>query len=278
MVPAYIHNLMDFAKVVQLGHSPETRVLEFKKTIEWKLQKGTTQDVREKIQKEVCRDIAQFANTDGGCLLIGIDERIEPGSSLHVAASICPVEEPDKMKQWIEQAIRRYLVPATFRNQIVILKHSEGSVLAINIEPSLHLVALEDSQGKIEYLRRTSHGKEWLHSPDVERHLMNGSRAAKLSLEAAYSEATVKGVVLAGGHWTRPPGQSSLARWTPQGAVTVGRITDHWFELRIPTAIETQCVNVPYGVVREVWVGADGRLNLLLSVRLVQMDAGYFIE
>ena len=37
----------------------------------------------------------------------------------------------------------------------------------------------------IEYVRRTSHGKDWMNPDEVERHLMNGSRAAKLALLAA---------------------------------------------------------------------------------------------
>ena len=44
----------------------------------------------------------------------------------------------------------------------------------------------------------------------------------------------------------------------------------------VPTNVGLPCVNVPYGVVDEAWVGADGPLQLMLSVRLI-FESGKFL-
>ena len=157
--PAFIYTPSDFAAVVQLGTTTESLFLDFKKTINAKAPDA---------QQETCRDIAQFANTEGGCLVIGVNERQDPITGIKVADSISGLPDPDQIQQWIEQAIRNYLVPATFSHDVSIIQEPRGTVIAVNIPPSRHLVALWDNRGKrptIEYVRRTSHGKDWMN-PD----------------------------------------------------------------------------------------------------------------
>ena len=78
-------------------------------------------------EQETCRDVAQFANTEGGCLVIGVNERKDPTTGIKVAESISSLPDPDQMQQWIEQAIRNYLVPATFSHDISIIHGCEGN-------------------------------------------------------------------------------------------------------------------------------------------------------
>lgn len=192
---AFIYTPFDFAEVVQLGTTTESLFLDFKKTINTKAPDE---------QQEICRDIAQFANTEGGCLVIGVNERKDPTTGIKVAESISGLPEPDQMQQWIEQAIRNYLVPATFSHDVSIIQAPKGAVIAVNVPPSRHLVALWENRAKrptIEYVRRTSHGKDWMNPDEVERHLMDGSRAAKLALIAAKEQATSEQVEIAGGLW-----------------------------------------------------------------------------
>jgi hypothetical protein len=61
---------------------------------------------------------------------------------------------------------------------------TDGTIVAINVPPSLHLAALwhPDRKRGIEYLYRTDHGKQWMNPDEVERHLMNGSRAMQIRL------------------------------------------------------------------------------------------------
>jgi hypothetical protein len=76
MLPTFIRSSLEFRSVVQLGSTPESLVLEFKANINaWNAPAGK---VRTKAQKETCRDVAQFANTVGGCLLVGVNEWSAP--------------------------------------------------------------------------------------------------------------------------------------------------------------------------------------------------------
>ena len=275
----YITTPEEFASIVTIASTTENLTLDFKTTIDHSFPRGTPDDVKQKAQQEICRDIAQFANTDGGCLLIGVEEDLDPVTGLKVAKAIKSVTDPDEMRQWIEEAVKNYLVPATLRHPIRVVRLPSGTVVAVNVPPSLNLVALWHSERKskfeekhsIEYLYRDSHGKKWMNPDEVERHIMNGSRATKLAFDLALAEASTKEVRIAGGYFQRDNNTSTGAsdlRWSPK-VVTVGRANEHWFELQFRLETETLSLTLPYGVVREVWVGMDGYLNLLLSVRII---------
>jgi hypothetical protein len=204
MKPEYVRTVEELAAVVKIGTTPESLVLEFKGTIDnWNLPK-TAKDrdrLKSEAQQETCRDISQFANTNGGCLLIGVKERLDPVRRVKVADSISPVSDPEGIKQWIEQAISNYVVPATLSRDIAIVADPRGTVLAVNVPPSIHLITLWDSQRHtIECVRRTSHGKDWMNPDELERHIMNGSRASKLAFDLALNQAPTREIRVAGGY------------------------------------------------------------------------------
>lgn len=286
MRAVYIQTVEELTAVLK---TPESLVLEFKKTIDkWNIAKTVSdwEKLRAEGQQEICRDIAQFANTNGGCLLIGVKESVDPVTQLKVADGICGVKEPERMKDWIEKAISNYLVPSTFSHDIKAIHDPKGIVLAVNIPPSLHLVALWHSERKsqfeekhsIEYLYRDSHGKKWMNPDEVERHIMNGSRAAKLAFDVALNQAPRREIRVAGGYWTRVgnPPETRLKPWLPPAPVNIGNVGEQWFDLefgRIGGA--DRSLILPFGVVEHAWVGADGRVNVILSVRVVLVNHGY---
>ena len=273
MQPTYIRTPEELAANVVIGTTTESLVLDFKRTLNnWAVPRGTPDHVKAEAQREACRDLAQFANTNGGCLLIGVAERFDPVARLKVAAEIYPVPDPDAMRQWIEEAIRNYLIPATFAHDISVVADPRGTVLAVNVPPSIHLITLWDSQRHtIECLRRTSHGKDWMNPDELEAHIMNGSRAARLAFDLAFATAPQKQVQIAGGCWQRPPSPSpgDQDQRLRSAQIVVGLVTDLVFELKFSIGENTLPLNLPYGVINEAWVGADECLNLLLDVRVV---------
>jgi Schlafen, AlbA_2 len=270
MVPTFISSASDFQSAVKLGITTESLVLEFKATIDgWDSDKTA---VKEKAQKEVCRDIAQFANTLGGCLLIGLDQRFNPQLGVALAGKVIPIDKADKLQKWIEQAITNYLVPSTFGHEIVHVVLPEGTILAVNIPVSRHLVSLWDrNTHAIEYVRRTSHGKDWMNPDDAERQLMDGSRVAKIALMEAKAKAPSNRVDIAGGMWVRYPAAIGKDEpWNPPSPITIGNMEDHWFELFVPNERKKPCsVTVPYGVVKEAWLSTAGVITILLTVRVI---------
>lgn len=189
MVPTFIRSADEFHATVQLGSTSESLVLDFKAMI----------DRTQSTPQEICRDIAQFTNTWGGCLLVGVSERIDRTRRLKVADGIKPVVDLDGLRQWIEQAITNYLVPATLRHDLTPIALQQGNILAVNVPASRHLVALWDHQKHSRVSAANEPGKEWMNPNEAERHLMDGSRAAKLAIHAAKDAATVDEVELVGG-------------------------------------------------------------------------------
>src|SRR6185295_15721921 len=118
--PTFIHSAAEFQSAVTLksgglSGTPESLVLEFKRQIDgWNGSKIANEEQR----KEVCRDIAQFANTFGGCLLVGVEADLDLNLGVKVATSIESVKEPEKLLEQVEQAIAKYLEPATFSHTI----------------------------------------------------------------------------------------------------------------------------------------------------------------
>ena len=279
VAPIFIHSAAEFRSVVVLksptdSGTPESLVLEFKGQIDgWNGKNVATVEQK----KEICRDIAQFANTLGGCLLVGVEEELASIHGRKVASSLKSVMQPETLKAYIECMIANYSVSSTFSHTVVPLAVDGFNILAINVPPSRHLVSVWDrNAGTVEYLRRTSHGKEYMNPDEVERHLMDGSRAAKLALNAAIEQAT-SDKVDAGGAW-EGGSHGGFARKGLEFAL--GQLTDHWFEL-ISSAPNTNSqwpVTIPYGVVREAWVNASGVLTLLLSVRIVFRDNKLSLE
>jgi hypothetical protein len=277
----YIRNAEDLDAGITIGTTPESLVLDFKRSIHnWDLPAGTPNrnNLKAEAQRETCRDIAQFANTEGGCLLIGVAERLDPVTRLKVAEGIHAIADPDAMTQWIEEAIRNYLVPATFSREIVPVTDSHGTVLAVNVPPSIHLITLWDSQQHtMECVRRTTHGKYWLNPDELERHIMNGSRATKLAFDLALNQAPRREIRVAGGYWTRVgnPPTTTLQPWYPTAPVSIGQVRDQSFELQFGMiGGANRSLILPFGVVEHAW-GADERVYVILSVRVVLVNLGY---
>ena len=100
MIPRFIRSYTEFQDAVQLGSTTESLVLEFKEKID--SSGAYVYDVKQKAQKETCRDISQFTNTFGGCLLIGVEEEDNPTHRLKVAKAIKPLANA----RWIKAVDR----------------------------------------------------------------------------------------------------------------------------------------------------------------------------
>ena len=294
----------EFDACIIIGKTTESLHLEFKGRLGRQRPEldGTTgqgPDEREPPQVELCRDIVQFANSEGGVLLIGIAQGDGP-SGRKVAERVVSVTDVERDRQWIEQAIRNYLDPATFSHTIAIIECDPGPVLAVNVPPSRHLVALWHKRPRhgIEYLYRTEHGKERMNPGEVERHLMNGSRAMSIRLAELFESKDVdrkQPVDLAPGiHTLRSGPQVTTAKhagadigapihlhgcrviWSGN---TGAEVTLTIYGSGLPAGT---CVAIPHGLVREAWRTGDGRAGLCLGVKIVllpnRVDVTYALE
>jgi hypothetical protein len=274
-----ITDVATFQRAVVLGQTSEDRNLEFKSEYRWQKGKGPPGEA-----EELSRDVAAFANTDGGVLLVGVAEREDSGR--RIADKIANIENVDGLKQWIEQSIRNNLTPSTFSRAIaeIVLPDGEGTILAVNIPQSLYLVAMWTTAGKkgIEYLHRTDHGKVWFNPDEVERQIMNGSRAMQIRLAQLFRQLTKK------------PDDRIQVQLTPVAEMWVGArgaygarplvslapvlCSGEEVELRVNAQTRTGDlpvgVRIPHGLIVEAWAAGEGRLGLCLKVQVVVTDAG----
>jgi hypothetical protein len=115
-----------------------------------------------------------------------------------------------------------------------------------------------------------------MNPDELDRHIMNGSRAAKIGFDTALTEAQDRQVRVAGGYWQRVgnPPNTTLQPWYPDSPVTIGQVADEWFQLEFKVGPATLSLNLPFGLIEQAWVGADRRVHLFLSVRVVHHYAG----
>ncbi len=266
--PKFIHTKTHFCDVVKLDETPESLVLDFKQEFP---TDSKSEKKREK-HMEACRDIAAFANAIGGCLLFGVSEK-KNCEGIKVAKDVIGVDNADGVRAKLEEVKSLYLVPSTLTADIEIVPLGDKKVVVcVNVPASRHLVAVvsqkKDKQHVIEYVRRTSYGKDWMNPDEAERHLMDGSRGAKLALIAATHEisgADTLEVQLAGRLWQRIGNTSQRA---PENVeLTLSKVGQETFHLKIDPP--GTAVALPYGLIREAWVSA-GTIQLLLNVKLFQ--------
>lgn len=257
-----------------LGSTTESISIEFKATVfNWELPAGTVdrERIKREAQKEFCRDVAQFSNTTGGCLVFGIDERVETNTALKVAGSVSPVRSPVALVEWMESAITNFLVPSTLSHDISSIVLTEGVVLAVNIPPSRHIVSVWDRQdGTIEYLCRTSYGKKRMNPDEAERHIMNRSRATKLTITELMDASTSKEIEFTGGILIRPTSEFDRPqRVTLPEPIKLTNLGEETFKVKIWVGSTTYDLTIPFDLVLTAWPGDFGRTNVLLSVRIV---------
>lgn len=272
-MPSFIRDQSDFARLVQIGTTPESVTLEFKKDFGARnIPKGTQErdEKRREASKETARDIAQFANTLGGILLLGVDETKDSATGMGVASATWPLRDVDDLRRWVDEAVTRFVVPSTISYEWVVLPQpGGGAIVAINVPGSAHLVTVWDrEQHTSEHLRRTHQGKAWMNPDEMERHLMNSSRAAYLKLQSLMERCPSGEASIADGHWIQH-GVEPPERWNPVGPVKLQLTDSESFLLTVPSNNGLHAVPGPYEVIEGVWLGVDGKINILLTKRLL---------
>jgi hypothetical protein len=169
---------------------------------------------------------------------IGVQEERDVEINLKVAGSLVGVDDPDKVKERIETAIANHLVPATCTRDIATIVLDEGTMIAVNIEPSPGLVSVWDrAKHLIQYVRRTSHGKQYLNPDEVERLMSNGPRGRMLRLRQTVARAaagSASAVHISSPLSRQATDNSGLEPWQPPVPILLGVIAEEFFEIVFP--------------------------------------------
>lgn len=263
-----IKDEVDFTSKVRLGITTESLHLDFKAALDRGLG----------AQAELGRDVAQFANNDGGCLLIGVTERTDPTTGIKTAATVVGVADPNQCRADVEAWIRNVLVPADFSRTVDFIRTPTATVVAVNVPASRRLIWVNDpgQPNKLEVVRRTNHGKEYMRPNEIERQWSNSLRSAQIAFQHAVDEATrmrpqltAREIEIVGGvlrvnrlnaihDLVRPTGRPSLETHDPYG-----------FSVRITIGTTPYSVRVPFELLSTAWIAPDGVIHVLFLAPLV---------
>ena len=166
-----IKKQQDFESLIHIGETPEC--------IHWDYK----QVFNPKEPADIAVDLAAFANTCGGTLLIGVAEKKENG--LKVASGFVPNIDVEEIKKHIFTNILDLISPK-IDVEVVQFDVSGNVVVAINVEPSVNLVSvcLDKDQRSFCFPWRTEYGNQYMSFEEVEKRMMdNKTRAMYLKLK-----------------------------------------------------------------------------------------------
>jgi hypothetical protein len=264
MPPVYVRTPEELRSLVTIRATTESLFLDFKAALECK---------KDDWQLEVGQDVSQFANTLGGCLLIGVAEGKDSRTGLKLATAFKGVKEPDRVREWVETAIANVVVPSTVSHTVDMVVLPTGPIVAVNVPPSRRLVYVWDrSKETIRCVYRTNHGKARMNPDEMERQMMNGSRAARLAFMEARRASAGDKIEVLGGVWQYRTNNLHHLPTTFEGTIS-DDTQESSFQIvgRAPLGGEPMNgkITIPYDVLRSVWVNSGGKLTVLLSVRLL---------
>ena len=141
--------------------------------------------------KEIVRDLTQFANGDGGFLVVGVAEARQGQGArgqLHRASAILGQADPQQAVRRIEQMINNHCTERDWRPSIapVEVTATNGGrvhVIVATIEPRERLLGLWSRNKQIEVYTRTNDGKLALNLSDIERRLMDRTRYQRFQVK-----------------------------------------------------------------------------------------------
>jgi hypothetical protein len=197
------------------------------------------------------------------------------------------VRNVDGLLQFVEERISANLEPAVRIDPRIIKMEGGEEVVAINVEPTEDVVAVYDKNvrtGKvtIEYLRRTTVGKEWMKPYEVEHLMGNERRAMYLRLRRLRSEIGGQRVAL----MPQTIGANEFGKFEPiadsQHPVYMAEVEspDHFTLVvfhRPDRAGDKTLVDLPYSMVDDAWITTNGdvegqaRLALSLTHKLIRV-------
>ena len=161
----------DFESLIHLGETSES--------IHWDYK----QSFSPKKSEDFAIDLAAFANTFGGTLLIGVAEKSDGAKK--VASGFVPSINVEEIRKTVHTHICEIISPK-IDVQVVPIDVSGNLIVAINVEPSVNLVGvcLDKDRRSFSFPYRTEFGNRFMTFEEVENRMAdNKTRAMYLKLK-----------------------------------------------------------------------------------------------
>lgn len=239
----------DFESLIRMGETPEG--------IHWDYK----QMFNLKEPDNIAIDLAAFANTYGGTLLIGVAEKKING--LRVASGFVPNVDAEEIRKRIFTHILD-LVSPKIDVQVVPIVVSGNLIAAVNIEPSINLVGvcLDRDRRQYSFPYRTAYGNQFMIFEEVEKRMMdNKTRAMYLKLKKFIPERSKVRI------YPTPKGNAQ-AEWTYEWIDK----SENEFKL---FCNDNLSIGLPISTVDEIW---ENNHNLCLKLNVLLQRGYNFID
>lgn len=225
--------------------------------------------------EELAMDVAAFANTFGGTLLIGVSEKSNE-RKLKVAQGRVTVENAELLRRFFNQDIRSYVHPGISLTTDFIHYDDVTTLCAVNVEPSVDLVWVivnrDTSAAAFPY--RNDYGKNYWRPHEAE-----------MRWNAADRKVYLKFVELVQGGGTfyvtlypdfvppaenDPVGQGRFfgGKAVPYGNPTITMLAGSLQDRGFTISWGGNTLLIPYGFVKEVWQRSSNYLSIFISARV----------
>ena len=158
---------MDGQTLLELIKKGENDLVEFKSSLRWDLRQSK---VNKQLEFVIIKTIAGFMNTNGGNLLIGVDDN---GNILGLNQDFETLKKPDRdgfeqyLMQLISLKLGTHLCTAV---NVSFYRYGENDVCYIEIDPAKTPVYLSQD-GRSRFYIRTGNGTRELDLPEAILHL-----------------------------------------------------------------------------------------------------------
>jgi len=239
----------DFESLIQIGKTSES--------IHWDYK----QQFNDEKKSDIAIDLAAFANTLGGTLLIGVSEKNIDGRK--VANNLFNIDEFERIKKSVYTSVLDLISPH-IDVQVVPIKVDDVLIVAINVDPSVNLVSVSQEKKGPYYCfpYRTDFGNKYMAFEEVEKRMMdNKTRAMYLKLKKYIPERSKIRI------YPTPLGNAQT-EWTYEWIDKA----ENEFKL---ICNETMSIRLPISDVDEIW---QGNISLCLKLKF-QLQKGFnFID
>ena len=225
----------DFESRIRLGETPENIYWDYKSVL-------NSSD-----PTNIAIDMAAFANTYGGTILIGLSEKENDElNRLKVAMGFAPKNNAETIKKQICSIASNYIFPQ-IGVKIDPIKISDNLIVAINIDPSVNLVGVRtnNERGNFCFPYRTEYGNTFMSFMEVEERMVNNkTRSMFLKLKGLIPEKEKVMIYPV-------PKCNNRSEWTLEW------INDSENEVKLERN-ESKSIIVPISFIEEVWKGHVG--------------------
>lgn len=261
----YISSFTDFNRLVVIGSTTESIDLDFK--LELEIENISKKDKPKKAE-ELASDICQFANSFGGVLIIGIEERKDELSGKKVAASIPGIDNSEEISRFINDSVLPLIHPKNISIDLVCFNaktNNHNQIVAINVLPIVVGVACVCSEAppySAKYPYRTHYGKRYLHPTEVEKRMADSYRIIPIKLEEI--ACSTRNVSLYPSLSKEPLDKVNRID-SKEDNIVLMEILKYEYKLNI-NGID---MNIPFSLTKDVWMTEKQTIGILLTTRLI---------